>query len=182
MLLEYGIDYLLTIPFDIRELWAYIKNIRKRLHDLSNKSGWALVYCRRILKKPDNSILKLTPIQLTIFLELLKKHSEVVCRKKLEERLGYKFISTSNFRLNTNISRLRSKLSVFDTTLAITCWKNEGYMFTGPKIDIVFENHLNGKNMQNFENIAAQKQYNSFKFNDLKINKLECFCKYTNFS
>ena len=31
MLLEYGIDYFLTTPFDIRELWAYIKNIREPL-------------------------------------------------------------------------------------------------------------------------------------------------------
>lgn len=141
-LLKHGVDYLLNDDFESAELEAYIKKINKRLNTYDSPSSWTLYQHQRILKKPDLSILKLTTTEFLILIELLKNPCEITFRKSMLKNLNYSKYINADLRLNTNICRLRSKLQLFDNRLSIICWKRMGYMFTGPKININFENIL----------------------------------------
>lgn len=134
--LNQGVDIYLVKPIDRRELIASINCLYRRLCFDISISGWILDSKKRELQSPDEKILELGSHEIIILILLIKNHGAVYERSKLLKNLEIEFLEGSDKRLNTTLSRLRQKLLNFNAELRIQTWRNEGYSFIGPNIEI----------------------------------------------
>jgi DNA-binding response OmpR family regulator len=134
--LNQGVDIYLVKPIDRRELIASINCLYRRLCFDISLSGWILDSQKRELQSPNEQILELGSHEIIILILLIQNHGVVYERSKLLKNLDIEFLEGSDKRLNTILSRLRQKLLNFNAELRIQTWRNEGYSFIGPNIEI----------------------------------------------
>ncbi|MEN9897628.1 MAG: hypothetical protein RLZZ66_1277 [Pseudomonadota bacterium] len=134
--LNQGVDIYLVKPIDRRELIASINCLYRRLCFDISLSGWILDSQKRELQSPSDQILELGSHEIIILIVLIQNHGAVYERSKLLKNLDIEFLEGSDKRLNTILSRLRQKLLNFNAELRIQTWRNEGYSFIGPHIEI----------------------------------------------
>jgi len=136
--LDDGVDFYLTKPVDWRELSACIKNLYDRISQAVNLPNWLLILNARQLLAPDNRVLNLTVDEIKVLQVFIENPAQIIDRRALEDV----FLTGSNSgegiygRLNTKMSRLRDKLSRFDSSLTIQPHRSIGYAFVGPNIQI----------------------------------------------
>ncbi len=136
--LEDGVDFYLTKPVDWREIAACIKNLYYRLKPENMPLNWVLDLSTRQLTAPVDRVLNLTLYEINMLKLFLENPKKIIDRKTIEAV----FISSGEDndsiygRINTQMSRLREKLSRFDSSLMIQTHRTVGYAFIGPNIEI----------------------------------------------
>ncbi len=134
-----GADLYLTKPIDRRELVACIKALYSRVAPhapLDEEPQWVLNHALRQLIGPDGNALDLTMQDLTVLSVLAAHPGLTVERKDLVRALGIDYLEAPEGRTNTILSRLRQKLATFDPDLRIVAWRNKGYSYVGPVLQI----------------------------------------------
>ena len=150
--LEGGADLYLVKPVDRRELAAAIRALFRRLPSATaadnsnsnsnsndNDNGWSLQPARRMLRAPGGRELELSPMEFRVFDWLRQEQGRTRSRRELITLLGIEDLPTSDGRVNTCVSRLRQKLADFDTELRVVSWRNQGYAYVGPSIQVLQE-------------------------------------------
>lgn len=132
--LDSGADIYLVKPIDRRELIGCIKSLQRRINSNTIDSGWKLDLGLRQLKAPDGRQLELTQQDLNTLCLLLKRPGQIFDRTELGKALCIEFLDSPDSRINMVMSRLRMKLSNFDTELRIQTWRNAGYSYVGPNL------------------------------------------------
>jgi two-component system, OmpR family, response regulator len=134
-----GADLYLTKPIDRRELVACIKALYSRVAPhapLVQEPQWILNHALRQLIGPNGNALDLTVQDLTVLAVLAAQPGQTVERKDLVRALGIDYLEAPEGRTNTILSRLRQKLAMFDPDLRIVAWRNKGYSYVGPVLQI----------------------------------------------
>lgn len=131
---EVGADVYMVKPVDFRELNACIKNLLTRLSSGEQQVQWRFSESSRLLIAPDQSTLELTALEALTFKSMLQSRGSVCPRERLHEVLGFSGLDLNDIRLNTLISRLRSRLVQFNAELRIVTWRNKGYAYVGPPV------------------------------------------------
>lgn len=136
--LEDGVDFYLTKPIDWRELAACIKNLYYRLNPQTKPLGWILDISTRQLISPESRVLNLTLNDLKVLQVLVENPKQIIDRDKILDILvnDRREHDAECRRINTYLSRLRDKLSNFDSILMIQTHRSVGYAFVGPSIQI----------------------------------------------
>jgi two-component system OmpR family response regulator len=138
--LRCGADIYLVKPVDSRELFACIQSIYRRMMSLRDQtqpgSNWILDLNKRWLRSPDGRALELTPRDIAYFSLLASQPAKIISLKDISRSMNLDYLSFPEARLYTQLSRLRHKLSQFDNTLAIQTWRNSGYTYVGPTIQL----------------------------------------------
>lgn len=136
--LEDGVDFYLTKPVDWRELAACIKNLYYRLAPENMPLNWVLDLSTRQLTAPVDRVLNLTLSEINVLKLLLESQKQIVDRKTIQAVFmsGGEDSDSIYGRINTQMSRLREKLSRFDSSLMIQTHRAVGYAFVGPNIEI----------------------------------------------
>lgn len=131
---EVGADVYMVKPVDFRELNACIKNLLTRLSSGEQHVQWRFSESSRLLMAPDQSTLELTALEALTFKTMLQNRGSVCPRERLHDVLGFSGLDLNDIRLNTLISRLRSRLAQFNAELRIVTWRNKGYTYVGPPV------------------------------------------------
>lgn len=135
--LESGADLYLVKPVDRREVTACIRTLVRRVKPAQDgRTSWLFLKHLRQLQAPDGRSLILTPQDARVFTVLAERAGETCARSDVVAALGIEFLDSPDGRTNTTISRLRSKLMAFDDQLGIVAWRNEGYAYVGPAVQI----------------------------------------------
>lgn len=135
--LENGADVYLIKPVDRRELIACINSLIRRLQPVAEIPFWQFDTQLRLLISPAGFKLRLTPQDVRILRLLHDNPAKVFSRKNIIQSLDIEFMSEPDGRINMMISRLRQKLTGFDPLLQIQTWRNSGYAYIGPKLQVI---------------------------------------------
>ena len=133
---EVGADIYLSKPIDFRELHACIKSLLARLSKSNLTTQWFFSNTSRKLRTPSQQEIELTSLEAVTFEYLLKNYGLVFSREALHETLGFIGLELNDIRLNTLMSRLRRRLLDFDPELRIVTWRNKGYTYVGPPVQV----------------------------------------------
>ncbi len=134
--LDEGADLYLVKPIDRRELVACIRSLYRRLVPDVSAPLWQLDQQRRLLLAPDGRTLSLTQQDVLVLALLAARPGQICNRSEVVAALGIEYLSSPDSRINMMLSRLRLKLASFDTALHIQTWRNVGYSFVGPSLNI----------------------------------------------
>lgn len=134
--LERGADVYLVKPIDRRELLATVRRLYQRLASEIGQPGWRLARISREIRGPNDAYLQLTPQEFVMLSLLLESGSRICSRSEIAETLGISDMSGIDIRINTLMSRLRQRLEEIDPALRIQTWRNQGYSYIGPTIDL----------------------------------------------
>lgn len=133
---EVGADVYLIKPVDFRELHACIRSLFARLYLADAEAHWRFSESSRLLSSPDQIQLELTTLEALTFKTMLKTRGEICPRETLHQVLGFSGLELNDIRLNTLMSRLRRRLLEFDPSLRIVTWRNKGYAYVGPSVQL----------------------------------------------
>lgn len=131
--IEQCADIYLCSSVDNFEINAYIKSLYRRLNPIENLY-WRFDTNNKTLIN-NNRSLYLTQKEFVVLKLLINTSNSMVSREELAQSLK---ISDKCYQLqlNTIICRIRSKLSNFDTRIAIQTVRETGYVYKGPKVVI----------------------------------------------
>lgn len=133
-----GADSYLVKPVDRRELAACIRALYRRVAPPeADALQWMLHAPARELVAPDGRKLHLTGTDVTVLSMLTAQPGAIKGRSELAAALGIGYMETPDGRTNTIISRLRQKLSGFAPELRVLSWRNQGYSYVGPSIQLL---------------------------------------------
>jgi DNA-binding winged helix-turn-helix (wHTH) protein len=111
--------------------------------DLSRKDGrtigWILDLSTRRLVSPDQRVLELSPCEISKLRLLITEPGRLVTVTEIAEAMNLSLLKY-HARIYTQVSRLRQKLKAFDDHLTIYTWRNTGYTFSGPSIELKTHN------------------------------------------
>lgn len=131
--LNQGADLYFAKPVDLRELAAAISSLCRRLAWTrpGATSAWLFNRNRESLTTPDGRVLELTTMESRLLDRLLARPGETVPRADLYELLGWPCDEKASHRLDTLISRLRSKAAqaTRDHVLPLRARHGVGYAF-----------------------------------------------------
>jgi DNA-binding response OmpR family regulator len=125
--LRYGADHYLVKPFGLLELGAIIDALLRRVG-----SEWILDASAGRLSDPEGRSMNLTPQEMTLVRRLCEAGAEPVSKRQLVEALGQDWSSYDLRRLDTLVSRLRSRWRrEVGRELPLKTLRREGYGFLG---------------------------------------------------
>lgn len=99
-----GADHYLVKPFRLDELAAIIDALLRRLG-----VGWRIDPQLRLLLGPEGTSIALSPAEMAMFEQFADHPDQVVKRRNLVEAFGERWLEFDQRRLDTMISRLRSR-------------------------------------------------------------------------
>lgn len=133
---DLGADAYLIKPVDLDELRAVIVNVARRVAALARRGDgrtWSIDLIRQRLTCPDGVSVPLTGAELQLLGVLLGSPGGPVSRTSLCRRIATTPDADGTRRLDSLVSRLRSKVARYSTVaLPIRSFRNQGYAFTGP--------------------------------------------------
>lgn len=137
--LEVGADDYLAKPVSPRELLARIRALQRRRKPseggATNTSlhfhfdGWSLNPVRRVLRDPGGVVISLSDGEFTLLMTLVERPQRVLSRDHLLELSRGRSSDSFDRSVDTQISRLRRKLSSRVRAEIIRTVRNEGYIF-----------------------------------------------------
>ncbi len=124
--LELGADFYLTKPVHLPELTALIKQLQLRLQP-NTANHWQLELPHKQLTAPNGLSCKLTATELRLLTHLCQQ-SETTGREQLCQLLQHNLEVVSTRKLDTLISRLRTKVKLHcQQELPLITYRNLGY-------------------------------------------------------
>jgi DNA-binding response OmpR family regulator len=131
--LDIGADYYLPKTADLDELAATLAALSRRLGDTAAvvpAGTWVLELGARRLSAPGFAPIALSQQDLTVLHELMRGAGDIASRQQIVTALGEHFLSYDQRRLDTQIRRLRRKVSeATGLTLPLNTARNAGYCF-----------------------------------------------------
>lgn len=132
-----GADAYLVKPVDFLEFVVVIESVLRRLaspEPTAAAGDWLLRFAALELVSPAGKVISLTGTEMRLLRELARAGGEPVERRRLVEALGEDFWQFDARRLDTAMSRLRSKLDEeCDLTASpIKAVRNVGYVLAIP--------------------------------------------------
>jgi two-component system OmpR family response regulator len=140
--LEVGADDYLPKPVSPRELLARIRAVLRRQHPSEKVEesgsvyafeGWTFDVVRRVLRDPKNIIISLSEGEFSLLRVLVERPQRVLTRDQLLDYARGPDSDAFDRAIDTQISRLRRKLSSRTQAELIRTVRSEGYMFL-PKV------------------------------------------------
>lgn len=140
--LEVGADDYLPKPVSPRELLARIRAVLRRqqpqdededCYNYYRFGGWRFDLVRRVLYDPENIIITLSEGEFSLLRTFVERPQRVLTRDQLLEYTRGPDSDAFDRAIDTQISRLRHKLSSRVADELIHTVRNEGYMFL-PKV------------------------------------------------
>jgi len=142
--LEVGADDYLAKPFSPRELLARIRAVLRRRGQPGPESaeetatayqfdGWTLEAVRRVLRDPEGVIISLSEGEFSLLHVFVERPQRVLTRDQLLEYARGSDSDAFDRAIDTQVSRLRRKLSSRTEAELIRTVRSEGYMFL-PKV------------------------------------------------
>jgi two-component system OmpR family response regulator len=140
--LEVGADDYLPKPVSPRELLARIRAVLRRQQGGDKEpssggiyafEGWELDIVRRILRDPGNILISLSEGEFSLLRAFVERPQRVLTRDQLLEYARGPDSDSFDRAIDTQISRLRRKLSSRGGSELIRTIRSEGYMFL-PKV------------------------------------------------
>ncbi|GAA4779734.1 response regulator transcription factor [Stakelama sediminis] len=130
--IEAGADDYLVKPFDMLELNARLNAVVRRTGRTDPAGVWAIgaieVFATHHKASRNGHALYLNKKEFGLLIELMQHCDQVVTRRMLLERVwGYSFEPGTNI-VQSNISRLRTKLTEFGDTDPIETVRGSGYV------------------------------------------------------
>lgn len=130
--LDLGADHYLAKTADLGELAATLNALARRLQ-LSGPQlpdVWMLELGKRHLTPPASQAVALSEQDLTVLHELMRHAGTLVSRRQIIQALGEDFINYDQRRLDTQMRRLRRKVSESSgLDLPVITARNAGYRF-----------------------------------------------------
>lgn len=136
--LELGADHFLTKSADLDELAATLVALSRRL--FASQKGtphdvWILEVCSRQLLPPGYTAIDLSEQDSVVLRALMDAAGVIASRQQIVEALGVDFLSYDQRRLDTQIRRLRRKVSdACGLDLPINTARSVGYRFYAPAL------------------------------------------------
>lgn len=136
--LAVGADAYLVKPAAFSELQAVIESVLRRLRRSEDegvvKAPWLLRYSALELVTPAGTVVSLTGTEVRLLRALARAGGEAVARRTLVEALGEDFWQFDPRRLDTAMSRLRTKVeeACSDARSAIKAVRGVGYVLSIP--------------------------------------------------
>ena len=136
--LEVGADDYLAKPISPRELLARIRAVLRRkstpqAHDDQTKpylfNGWNFDPVRRVLRDSENVIVSLSEGEFSLLQVFVERPQRVLSRDQLLEYSRGADSDAFDRAVDTQVSRLRRKLSLRGSGELIRTIRSEGYMF-----------------------------------------------------
>jgi two-component system OmpR family response regulator len=136
--LEVGADDYLPKPVSPRELLARIRAVLRRQQGADKEQssggvytfeGWELDIVRRILRDPSNILISLSEGEFSLLRAFAERPQRVLTRDQLLEYARGPDSDSFDRAIDTQISRLRRKLSSRGGSELIRTIRSEGYMF-----------------------------------------------------
>ncbi len=136
--LEVGADDYLAKPVSPRELLARIRAVLRRQqapdeHNDHSKlfhfDGWRFDPVRRVLRDPEDVIISLSEGEFSLLQALIERPQRVLTRDQLLEYSRGRDSEAFDRAIDTQVSRLRRKLSSRSASELIRTVRSEGYMF-----------------------------------------------------
>lgn len=132
--LDIGADHYLAKTSDLDELAATLAALSRRLGDDSPAAPpadvWVLELGPRRLQPPGFGPIALSEQDLVVLHQLMRGAGEIASRQDIVEALGEDFLSYDQRRLDTQMRRLRRKVSeATGLALPINTARNAGYRF-----------------------------------------------------
>lgn len=127
--LRVGADAYLVKPIDLRELRAQIDSVALRVRPQG--APWRLDQHRMSLRCPDGTLVPLTGAELILLAHLLDRPDQTVDRALLCSALGHSDTLGDTRRLDTLVSRLRTKVHrESGSPLPVHTFRSQGYRFS----------------------------------------------------
>ncbi len=138
--LDCGADLYLAKPVDLRELAAAIGSLYRRLNQgkpVTPPQGWRLDALRSALITPTGVAIALTDNELRFLTPLLEQPGQVIDRDLLSQALEQIPDLYANRRMETLLSRLRTKIRIASPgeSLPVRARHGRGYAFLGGAAD-----------------------------------------------
>jgi two-component system OmpR family response regulator len=128
--LECGADHYLSKSTDLAELAGIVAALARRLEAGGFSQRWIVQSAGRKLIPPGGPPIELSAQDYLVLSVIIAGGSEPVCRRTIVEALGSDYDTTDPARLDTQLRRLRRKVSeVTGKELPIKTLRNEGYQF-----------------------------------------------------
>lgn len=131
--LAYGADYYLAKAMDLDELAGIVAALERRLEVGGLQLRWVLQTSGRKLIPPGMTPIDLSSQDFAVLKVVIEGEGRSVSRRTIVEALGGDFNTTDPARLDTQMRRLRRKVSeATGRDLPIKTLRNEGYHFYAP--------------------------------------------------
>jgi len=128
-----GADHYLPKSTDLDELAGIVASLARRLEVGGINLRWILQSSARKLIPPGLPPIDLSPQDFTVLKVIIEGNGNPVSRKEIIEVLGDDIATTDPARLDTQMRRLRRKVSeATGKELPIKTLRNEGYQFYAP--------------------------------------------------
>ncbi|MBV8036798.1 response regulator transcription factor [Roseateles sp.] len=131
--LNIGADYYLPKTADLDELAATLAAMSRRIAEeplSAPRDTWVLELGVRRLTPPGHATIALSEQDLRVLNELMREAGSIASRQQIIESLGEDFLSYDHRRLDTQMRRLRRKVSeATGLELPINTARNAGYRF-----------------------------------------------------
>lgn len=131
--LEKGADHYLAKHTSLEELGGIVAALARRLESGGLNLHWLLNSATRTLVPPGQAPIDLSPQDYAVLKIIMAGNGLPVTRRFIVEALGNDYETTDPARLDTQMRRLRRKISeATGKELPIKTLRNEGYQFHAP--------------------------------------------------
>jgi DNA-binding response OmpR family regulator len=131
--LERGADHYLPKSTDLEELAGIVAALQRRLDAGGLNLAWLLQTAGRTLVPPGLPPIDLSPNDFAVLKTIIEGRGQPVARRTIVDALGDDFFTSDPARLDTQMRRLRRKVSeATGNELPIKTLRNEGYQFYAP--------------------------------------------------
>jgi DNA-binding response OmpR family regulator len=133
--LECGADHYLPKSTDLAELAGVVAALARRLEAGGVSQLWVVQSAGRKLIPPGGPTIELSAQDYAVLSLIVAGNGEPVSRRSIVEALGSDYDTTDPARLDTQLRRLRRKVTeATGKELPIKTLRNEGYQFFAPAV------------------------------------------------